>query len=167
MFPDKRSEDDSVTGNARRSLRVARSKADRKAEPLLVNAYYVPPMLSGENAMRRVSGVIIIVIMVWLAASLRDVAAEGEGSAVFVETALGKPDVDIMVVQSGLYKIQQSLSGFVARTEAGLALLTEYGIYKLNGISLGERIGEEVSVTGIIRDDNELRSIYVVRVDGK
>lgn len=112
--------------------------------------------------MRRVNTVIMIIIG-WIAACAGNVAAEG--STVLLDSALGTPDIDIRVARTGLYKMQQSLSGTVARTEAGLALLTEYGVYTLRGISLGEHIGEEVSVTGIIGDGDEHKSIYVVKID--
>lgn len=111
--------------------------------------------------MKRVS--LIFIVMVWSAASAGNGAAEG--STGMAGLSLGRPDIDIMVVQSRLYKIQQTLSGKVCRTEDGLALLTESGVYKLHGISLGERMGEEVSVTGIIRDDKEHKSLYVIKIE--
>ena len=114
--------------------------------------------------MRRI-GQYIVIVMACLAASAGNTAAEGASGTVGVSP--GRPDIDILVIQSRLYKVQQTLSGFVTQTDAGLALLTEYGVYKLHGISLEERIGEEVSVTGFIRDDDERKSIYVIKIGKK
>lgn len=105
----------------------------------------------------------LIIVMVWSAVSAGAGAAEGPNG--LAEVSLERPDIDIMVFQSRLYKIQQRLSGKVTQTEAGLALLTEDGVYKLNGISVGDCLGEEVSVTGIVRDDNERKSIYVIKIE--
>lgn len=110
--------------------------------------------------MRRIGQ--IIIVMAWIAAAGNSAAESSSGKT---GGSTGSADIDVLVVQSRLYKIQQTLRGFVARTGAGIALLTEYGVYKLNGISLEEHIGEEVSVTGIIRDDNTIKSIYVIKID--
>lgn len=82
-----------------------------------------------------------------------------------VEAAVERPNT--VAVESNLEKIQDTFSGLVTKAETGLILETGDGIYKLKGLSLEEIVGKEVSVTGVVSNNEEGNTIYVVRADVK
>jgi hypothetical protein len=52
-------------------------------------------------------------------------------------------------------------SGLVLETKRGIAITTNRGTFLLKGIELGAFVGENVRVTGVIRDE----SIFAVKVN--
>lgn len=72
------------------------------------------------------------------------------------------PEPAAVAVRQSARNIQQSYSGLVTQTENGLLLKTSHGEYLLKGLSLEQIIGQEVQVTGIVKNDKEVSTIYVV-----
>lgn len=70
-------------------------------------------------------------------------------------------------IETSIEKLQQSFSGMVKKTDNGLILETKDGMYNLKGLSLEEIVGKEVFVTGVVKNENETNTIYVVKADVK
>ena len=70
-------------------------------------------------------------------------------------------------IQQSIGKIQLSFSGLVRKTDSGLMLETTNGKYQLKGLSLEEIVGKQVYVTGVVKSDDEMDTIYVVQADVK
>jgi hypothetical protein len=56
---------------------------------------------------------------------------------------------------------QGVFSGLVLETKRGIAITTNRGTFLLKGIELGALVGQNVRVTGVIRDE----SIFAVKVN--
>lgn len=79
---------------------------------------------------------------------------------------VAEEDVKTSIKQS-IERIQQSFSGLVKKTDKGLMLETQNGKYQLKGLSLEEIAGKQVYVTGVVKSDDEIDTIYVVKADVK
>jgi hypothetical protein len=53
------------------------------------------------------------------------------------------------------------ISGLVLKTKRGIAITTNRGTFLLKGIALGALVGQNVRVTGVIRDE----SIFALKIN--
>ncbi len=74
---------------------------------------------------------------------------------------------DAKVVEMSTGKISQSFAGLVKKTDDGLVLETKNGLYQLEGLNLEDVVGKQVYITGVLRNDENAKTIYVVKADIK
>ncbi len=60
-----------------------------------------------------------------------------------------------------IFHEQSVFSGLIIETKRGLAMTTNRGTFLLKGVELGELVGKNVRVTGVIRDE----SIFAVKIN--
>lgn len=72
---------------------------------------------------------------------------------------------NVIIIEANLHKIKQTFSGVVTKTDNGLILETANGVYLLEGLNLETSVGEEVNVTGVVKDQEHMKIIYVIQAE--
>lgn len=76
-------------------------------------------------------------------------------------------DTNVQIVKEGEIVAPKLFTGFVKQTDTGLMLETAQGSYPLEGLNLQEMIDKEVTITGVMKGEQDNSVIFVVKATAK
>jgi len=81
------------------------------------------------------------------------------------QSAKEMPEKPLVVFESSFQRIQKTLTGVVGKIGDALFLETAEGAFRIRGLSLDEIVGKKVNLTGVVKNNEEERIIYVAKAE--